>query len=88
MSYTPAIGTALDHGCRPPRRSYQTILQGVLYNDTSDTPTTSNRSITVVARDSANLGERDTDGDADRSAAVNDAPDGRDQNAARGGAWT
>jgi VCBS repeat-containing protein len=33
--------------------TYQTILQGILYNDTSDTPTTSNRTITVVATDGA-----------------------------------
>ena len=32
---------------------YQSVLQGILYNDTSDTPTTSNRSITVVANDGA-----------------------------------
>ena len=46
---------------------YQSILQGILYNDTSDTPTTSNRSITVVANDGT-IGERDADSDADRDA--------------------
>ena len=43
LSLTGAASTAV----------YQTILQGILYNDTSDTPTTSNRSITVVANDGA-----------------------------------
>ena len=27
---------------------YQTILQGILYNDTSDTPNTTDRTVTVV----------------------------------------
>ena len=31
--------------------TYQTILQGILYNNTSDSPTTTNRSIPVVASD-------------------------------------
>ena len=34
--------------------TYETILQGIVYDNASDTPTTTNRSITIVARDSTN----------------------------------
>ncbi|MEX0744435.1 MAG: cadherin-like domain-containing protein, partial [Phycisphaeraceae bacterium] len=33
--------------------TYQTILQGIQYNNTSDTPSTSNRAVTVAANDGA-----------------------------------
>ena len=52
VSYTAATGVLSITGTAT-TATYQTILQGILYNDTSDTPTTSNRSITVVANDGA-----------------------------------
>ena len=53
VSYTASTGVLSITGTAS-TATYQTILQGILYNDTSDQPTTSNRSITVVARDSTN----------------------------------
>ena len=53
VSYTASTGVLLITGTAS-TATYQTILQGILYNNTSDQPTTSNRSITVVARDSTN----------------------------------
>jgi hypothetical protein len=53
VSYTASTGVLLIRGTAS-TATYQTILQGILYNNTSDQPTTSNRSITVVARDSTN----------------------------------
>ena len=52
VSYTAGTGVLSITGSAT-TAVYQTILQGVLYNDTSDAPTTSNRSITVVANDGA-----------------------------------
>ena len=52
VSYTAGTGVLSITGAAT-TAVYQTILQGILYNDTSDTPTTSNRSITVVASDGA-----------------------------------
>ncbi|MBI5672833.1 MAG: DUF4347 domain-containing protein, partial [Nitrospirae bacterium] len=53
VSYTASTGVLLITGTAS-TATYETILQGILYNDTSNQPTTSNRSITVVARDSTN----------------------------------
>ena len=72
VSYTAATGVLSITGSAT-KAVYQTILQGVLYNDTSDAPTTSNRSITVVARDSANLSSA-TQTVTLTVTAVNDAP--------------
>ena len=52
VSYTPATGVLSITGAAT-KAVYQSILQGILYNDTSNTPTTSNRTITVVANDGA-----------------------------------
>ena len=52
VTYTPATGVLSITGAAT-KAVYQSVLQGILYNDTSDTPTTSNRSITVVANDGA-----------------------------------
>ena len=52
VTYTAATGVLSITGSAT-KAVYQTILQGVLYNDTSDAPTTSTRSITVVANDGA-----------------------------------
>ena len=52
VSYTAGTGVLSITGAAT-KAVYQSILQGILYNDTSDTPTTSNRSITVVANDGA-----------------------------------
>ncbi|NOS82012.1 MAG: DUF4347 domain-containing protein, partial [Nitrospira sp.] len=52
VSYTSATGVLSITGSAT-KAVYQSILQGILYNDTSDAPTTSNRSITMVATDGA-----------------------------------
>ena len=52
VTYTAATGVLSITGSAT-KAVYQTILQGVLYNDTSESPTTSTRSITVVANDGA-----------------------------------
>ncbi len=72
VSYTAGTGVLSITGAAT-RAVYESILQGILYNDTSNTPTTSNRSITVVARDSANLSSA-TQTVTLTVAAVNDAP--------------
>ena len=71
VSYTSGTGVLSITGSAT-KATYQTIQQGVLYNNTSNTPTTSSRSITVVANDG-------TDPSATQTvtltvAAVNDAP--------------
>ncbi|HSA61949.1 MAG TPA: DUF4347 domain-containing protein, partial [Nitrospiraceae bacterium] len=72
VTYTPASGLLSITG--PATTAvYQSILQGIQYNNTSNTPTTSDRSITVVARDSANLSSA-TQTVTLTVAAVNDAP--------------
>ena len=72
VSYTAGTGVLSITGAAT-KAVYQSVLQGILYNDTSDTPTTSNRSITVVARDSANLSSA-TQTVTLTVTAVNDAP--------------
>ena len=71
VSYTAATGVLSITGSAT-KAVYQTILQGVLYNDTSDTPTTSNRSITVVANDGTTASATQTV--TLTVTAVNDAP--------------
>ena len=50
VSYTAGTGVLSITGAAT-TAVYQSILQGILYNDTSNTPTTSNRTINVVAND-------------------------------------
>ena len=71
VSYTPATGVLSITGAAT-TAVYQSILQGIQYNDTSDTPTTSNRTITVVANDGAVNSSTQTV--TLTVAAVNDAP--------------
>ena len=52
VSYTAGTGVLSITGAAT-TAVYESILQGILYNDTSNTPTTSNRTITVVANDGA-----------------------------------
>ncbi len=72
VSYTASTGVLLITGTAS-TATYQTILQGILYNNTSDQPTTSNRSITVVARDSTNASSTSRTATITVTA-VNDAP--------------
>ncbi|HBR50774.1 MAG TPA: hypothetical protein DEA71_11880, partial [Nitrospira sp.] len=72
VSYTASTGVLLISGTAS-TATYQTILQGILYNNTSDQPTTSNRSITVVARDSTNASSTSRTATVTVTA-VNDAP--------------
>ena len=53
VSYTAATGVLSITGSAT-KATYQTILQGVRYGNTSDTPTTTSRSITVVTHDGTN----------------------------------
>ena len=71
VSYTAGTGVLSITGSAT-TAVYQTILQGIQYNDTSDTPTTSNRSITVVANDGTTASATQTV--TLTVAAVNDAP--------------
>ncbi|MDR4481115.1 MAG: hypothetical protein R3B37_15380 [Nitrospira sp.] len=71
VNYTAATGVLSITGSATPA-VYQTVLQGLLYNNTSDTPTTSNRSITVVAHDGTLPSATQTV--TLTVAAVNDAP--------------
>ncbi len=71
VSYTAGTGVLSITGAAT-KAVYQSILQGILYNDTSDTPTTSNRSITVVTNDGAINSATQTV--TLTVAAVNDAP--------------
>ena len=72
VTYTSASGLLQITGAAT-TAVYQSILQGILYNNTSDTPTTSNRSITVVARDSTNVSSTSRTATI-TGTAVNDAP--------------
>ena len=72
VSYTASTGVLLITGTAS-TATYQTIVQGILYNNTSDQPTTSNRSITVVARDSTNASSTSRTATITVTA-VNDAP--------------
>ena len=71
VSYTAGTGVLSITGSAT-KAVYQSILQGIQYNDTSDTPTTSNRAITVVANDGATPSATQTV--TLTVAAVNDAP--------------
>ena len=52
VSYTAATGVLQITGSAS-QATYQTILQGVQYNDTSDTPNTTPRTVNVVVNDGA-----------------------------------
>ncbi len=71
VTYTASTGVLSITGSAS-RATYETILQGIQYNNTSDMPTTSNRSITVVANDGAAASISRTV--TVTVAAVNDAP--------------
>ena len=71
VSYTAGTGVLSITGSAT-RAVYESILQGILYNDTSNTPTTSNRTINVVANDGATASVTRTV--TLTVAAVNDAP--------------
>ena len=49
--YTAATGVLLINGPAAALATYQTILQGIVYNNTSDTPTTTDRNVNVVVND-------------------------------------
>ncbi|MEK7351684.1 MAG: DUF4347 domain-containing protein, partial [Nitrospirota bacterium] len=71
VSYTAGTGVLSITGSAT-AAVYQTILQGIQYNDTSDAPTTTDRSITVVANDGTTASVTQTV--TLTVAAVNDAP--------------
>ena len=71
VSYTAATGVLSITGSASVA-TYQTILQGIQYNNTSDAPTTSDRAVTVVANDGALPSATQTS--TITVAAVNDAP--------------
>ncbi len=50
VNYVPATGVLTITGTAP-ITTYQTILQGIQYNNTSANPTTTNRTVAVVAND-------------------------------------
>ena len=50
VAYTANTGVLLINGSAP-QATYQSILQGILYSNTSDTPDTTDRSVTVVVND-------------------------------------
>ncbi len=50
-TYTASTGVLSITGPSAPASVYQTILQGILYNNSSDTPNTTDRSVTVVVND-------------------------------------
>ncbi|HQR57915.1 MAG TPA: type I secretion C-terminal target domain-containing protein, partial [Azonexus sp.] len=52
VSYTAATGVLLISGSAS-KATYQTILQGIQYNNSSDTPTTTARNVDVVVNDGA-----------------------------------
>ena len=71
VSYTPSTGVLSVTGSAS-KATYQTIMDGIVYNDTSNTPTTTSRTVNVVVNDG-------TDPSLSQSvtisvAAVNDAP--------------
>jgi hypothetical protein len=51
FSYNAATGVATITGPTAPASVYQTILQGILYNNSSDTPNNATRNVTVVVND-------------------------------------
>lgn len=73
VSYTPATGVLSITGAATVA-TYTTILQGILYNNTSDTPITTSRTVDVQVRDNtaANSANRTS---TITMTAVNDAPD-------------
>ena len=73
VSYTAGTGCSRSRGSAT-KAVYQSILQGILYNDTSDTPTTSDRTITVVANDGARRCASNGDADRDGGQRCADAP--------------
>src|SRR5205085_12848 len=50
VTYTAATGVLLITGSAS-KATYQTILDGIQYNDSSDTPTTTSRTVNVVVSD-------------------------------------
>jgi hypothetical protein len=52
VSYAPTTGILSITGTAT-KAIYQSILQGILYNNTSDTPTTANRTVNVIVNDGA-----------------------------------
>ena len=71
VTYTAGTGVLSITGSAT-KAVYQSVLQGILYNDTSDTPTTSNRTINVVTNDGTTASVTRTV--TLTVAAVNDAP--------------
>ena len=71
VSYTAATGVLLISGSAS-KATYQTILQGIQYNDSSDTPTTTDRTVNVVVSDGALSSALNTV--TVNVTAVNDAP--------------
>ena len=71
VSYTAGTGVLSITGAAT-TAVYESILQGIQYNDTSNTPTTSNRTINVVANDGVTASVTRTV--TLTVAAVNDAP--------------
>ncbi len=49
--YTPGTGVLLINGPAASLATYETILQGIVYNNTSDTPTATDRTVNVVVND-------------------------------------
>ncbi len=70
VTYTAATGVLFITGSASVA-TYQAILQGIQYNNTSDAPTTTNRSVTVVANDGTPSAVATS---TVTVAAVNDAP--------------
>ncbi|MDK9703948.1 MAG: tandem-95 repeat protein [Sulfuritalea sp.] len=52
VSYTATTGILLISGSAS-KATYETILQGIQYNDSSDTPTTTDRTVNIVVSDGA-----------------------------------
>ncbi len=73
VSYNSGTGTLTLTGSNESNANWQTILRGVQYNDTSDTPTTPT-SVLVTARNTAAGGGTGTDTQNITVTAVNDAP--------------
>ena len=71
VTYTAGTGVLSITGSAT-KAVYQSVLQGILYNDTSDTPNTSNRTINVVTNDGTTASVTRTV--TLTVAAVNDAP--------------
>jgi len=71
-SYNSATGVLTLSGTDKPTSQWQTILQGIQYNNTSDTPTGPTRTVTVVANN-AGTGNTSSATDTINVTAVNDA---------------